>query len=175
MPPNAGLWVMVRVEVRVPVLQVTVQGAQLNHCETMQLMGHGTGSHWAMRCSEGQACPPYCGDTVIERDADFEAAPQEALQPVHAVHCETTQDTGHGCGEQVSVRDSSGQGAPPYKSLWVIWRLDLRVPPPHVALHEDQSVQAETLQSTGQADVRQTSVRVSAGQGVPRLVSESTT
>jgi len=160
---------MVRVEVCVPPPQVFEQVDHSLHEDT-QSHGQACVLQDCERVVAGHSLPPFEAGVVTLQLEVCVPPPQVFEHSDQSLQAETTQSHGHACVLQGCERVVAGQGRPPFEAGVVTLQLEVCVPPPHVAEHSDQSLQAETTQSHGQGCVLQGRVRdVSSGHAFPPL------
>jgi hypothetical protein len=92
--------------------------------------------------------------------------PHDLVHAVHAVKAETAQCTAHGPTEQSTISAGSGQTAPPFWGS-VSERERDRTPPPHDFVHAEYESHVPTTQSTGHANVLQSTISVLTGHSLP--------
>mmetsp|Transcript_24542 Transcript_24542/g.58211 ORF Transcript_24542/g.58211 Transcript_24542/m.58211 type:complete len:255 (-) Transcript_24542:450-1214(-) len=121
------------------------------------------------RLLPSQGRPPKAAETTSSRVRSCVPSPQVAVQPFQGVQSPHSQSTGQSMGAHMSsfvCCSFSGHGNP-WPCACVTTPRDLCwLPPEHVAEHSDQSVQADTTQST-QALVQFTSSPVSPQAAPP--------
>merc|ERR1719161_2257754 len=111
--------------------------------------------------------PPCWARVRTERVLVLEPVPQDMVQLVNADQLETLQSTGQAKVLQVLYSLVRGQPTPPWALVVRTERLRRLVPVAQVAEQLVKAVQADTLQSTGQAKVLQALELPRAGQATP--------
>jgi hypothetical protein len=123
----------------------------------------------------GHGVPPFASAVTTDRVRRSSPAPQGCEHVVHAVNADITQLTGQLATLHASGSIVTGHVAPLHAAAVVTGRVRVRVPGPHVVLHDDQFSHAPTAHATGQhtAVLHDSLADKSLGHGAPPLTGSA--
>ena len=147
--------------------------------DTVTVLVHAAVLQVCRRAVRPQGCPPLAGAVVTVRSCRSQPPPQAAVHWPLGCHGDSSQSTGQSCPLQARL-STSLESAGALSPTTTTERLRIWKPPPHAALHTDQSLHALNWVSTdavemGHAPVLQAFVSTISPHAAPPAEGSATT